>query len=103
MSQTTEEMHALLQVAKSTLLMEPVALELNDLMVTAPSRRIIAVTECLRRAGQVNETVANLIKSKNALTTLMNEGRRRVKGDVVVAAAILSDLPFRMAREARHA
>lgn len=93
---------SILQVSKAAMLMEPMAEDLNDLLMVPPVRRVMIVAEALAKASAKNETLSAMVRENSVISHLREEGRRRGSGDIVVPRAFVSDFDRVPAREGGH-
>lgn len=92
----------ILRVAKAVTLMEPMAEDLNDLLMVQPVRRVMIVAEVLAKASSMNESISAMMRDGNAMGHLREEGRRRGSGAIVVPQAFVPDFDRVVAREGGH-
>lgn len=93
---------AILRVAKAVTLMEPMAEDLNDLLMVPPVRRVMIVAEVLSKASDQNDAINSMVREANVMTHLREEGRRRGSGDIVVPQAFVNDFDRVVVREGGH-
>lgn len=102
MTESEIEIKKIMNASRLVMLMEPMAAEFNDILMTAPIRRVILVAEVLKIASDLNDSIGNNVKSSNVMQALFNESKRRGDGSLVMPKAFLPDLENLPSRELSH-